>query len=127
MFALLPVLLLVLTVSALVDIITRQDGEVKHLPKVGWIVLVVILPLVGSIVWFAVGREYTRPAGLGSFGDPRRSEQPVPAPRREYRDPQATTTEDQLAALDREIELHERLARIRELNAQRDERGEASA
>nr|WP_316299928.1 CoA-binding protein [Clavibacter michiganensis] len=51
-FGLLPLLV---AVCALVDLITRPDDQVKHLPKLVWILLIVFLPLIGSIVWFCVG------------------------------------------------------------------------
>lgn len=121
MYALFSAVLLVLIVAALVDIITRQDGQVKHLPKVVWVLLVIFLPVIGSLVWFAVGREYpARPARSGT-SVPRRGpvSAGVPAvlPARRVR-----TTEDELAALDREIDYHAEQARIRRLEAELAER-----
>jgi len=95
---------LALVVFALVDVITSNDGQIKHLPKVGWILLIVFLPLIGSIVWLIAGKDRAVIEALGSFGDPRR----------EPAKPQ-TTTEQELAALDREIEFHEKQAKLRRL------------
>ncbi len=96
-------LVIALMIGALIDIITRDNGLVKHLPKMVWIIIVILLPLVGSLLWFAIGREY------GEAGIPiprmRRSERPPartdvrPAPPTDTR-----TTEQQIADLDREIE-----------------------
>ena len=108
MYILVSLLMFALVVGALVDIITRPEGQVKHLPKLFWVLLVVLLPLIGSIVWFAVGREYTAPVQLGSFGDGRRSAVASPAHR-------PMTTEEELAALDREIEFHKKQDRIARL------------
>jgi hypothetical protein len=114
-------LILTLVVFALVDIILRQDGQVKHLPKIVWILLVVFLPLVGSILWFALGREYSQPVDLGSFGDPRRRQKLAEqspggtATRRK-------TTEEELAELDREIEFYKQQDRIRQLEAELEQR-----
>lgn len=47
---------LVILVIALIDIITTDDAAVRGLPKFAWVVLVVILPLIGALVWLAVGR-----------------------------------------------------------------------
>jgi len=111
MYAVMSVVLLVVVIGALADIITRQDGQVKHLPKLVWVLLVVLLPLVGSILWFAVGREYDTPVDRGTFGDPRRSE------RADDRVGRARTTEQELADLDREIEYHSKQAEIDRLEA----------
>jgi hypothetical protein len=117
---LLPLLSFVLFVAALIDIILRQDGQVKHLPKLVWILIVILLPLIGSILWFALGREYN------SSGDGRRvlsmplaaTRMPEPAqtdaPRREGE----LTTEEQLAQIDREIEYYERQAHLERLEAE---------
>ena len=113
-------------VLALIDIITRRDDQVKHLPKLVWVILVIILPLVGSVIWFAVGREYD------GAGIPLRRERPAArpaAPTAPVWSPPAEridtrTTEQQIADLDREIEewrLREEIAKRRE------ERGEAPA
>jgi hypothetical protein len=110
MYAVMSVVLLVVVIGALADIITRHDGQVKHLPKIVWVLLVVLLPLVGSILWFAVGREYDAPVDRGTFGDPRRSE-------RHDHDGRTRTTEQELADLDREIEYHSKQAEIDRLEA----------
>ena len=111
MYILVSLLLFVLVVGALVDIITRPEWQVKHLPKLVWVLLVVLLPVIGSIVWFVAGREYTAPVQLGSFGDPRRAAAGAPTHR-------PMTTEEELAALDREIEFHEKRDRIARLEAE---------
>ena len=111
MSVVLSVLLLALVVGALVDIITRPEGQVKHLPKFGWIILVVVLPVIGSLVWFMAGHDYSAHAEYVSFGDPRRHE-PKPAERG------VRTTEQELADLEAEIEFHEKQARIDRLEAQ---------
>ena len=58
MAVLFSILMLALLIGALIDIITRRDDQVKHLPKVFWIILVILVPLAGSLIWFLVGREY---------------------------------------------------------------------
>lgn len=121
MYVIGSVLTLALMVAALVDIITRGDGQIKHLPKIFWIILVVIIPLVGSILWFAVGREYPESVNLGSFGDPRRREAALDKQREA---PRRKTTEEELADLDREIEFHDQKARILRLEQELEKRPE---
>lgn len=61
-------IVLVVMIAALVDIVGSEAG-VRGLPRWGWLLLVLVLPLVGSIVWFVAGRPvaggYRRPAGSG--------------------------------------------------------------
>ncbi|TFD95191.1 PLDc_N domain-containing protein [Cryobacterium lactosi] len=116
MYALFSAVLLVLLIAALVDIITRQEGQVKHLPKVLWVILVIFLPVIGSVLWFAIGREYPAPADRPRVSVPRRRpayEGPAEPPVRRVR-----TTEEELADLDREIDFHTEQARIRRIEAE---------
>ena len=53
---LLGVVTLALWVFCLVDAIGAPADRIRHLPKVAWILLVLLFPLVGSIAWLAVGR-----------------------------------------------------------------------
>jgi hypothetical protein len=48
--------ILVLWIFCVFDVITSRDDEVRHLPKWGWLVLVLLFPLVGSVVWLLAGR-----------------------------------------------------------------------
>ena len=128
MYVILGAITLVVMVAALADIITRDDWQVKHLPKFFWVVLVVLLPFVGSILWFAIGREYSRPVDMGSFGDPRRwSGAPkgtaAGSPSGSHGAVESTT-ERELEQLEREIALAEQEARIRRLEQEVERRRE---
>ena len=46
----------VLLVYCVLNVITTPEGEVRHLPKLLWLLLVVVLPLVGGIAWLIAGR-----------------------------------------------------------------------
>lgn len=112
MFVIFTLLPLVLILVSLADIILRDSSQIKHLPKTFWIVLVIILPLVGSILWFTIGREYPqRRVEPVSLGDPRRWDPALTEPIR------SMTTEEEIAAIDAEITHHENQARIRRLQA----------
>ena len=104
--AVVPLLILVFFVVALIDIILRDSSQVKHLPKVAWIFIVILLPLIGGVLWFAIGREYG-----GTYSRPRRT-----TVARGYQAPltRPLSTEEQLAALEREIEDD----KIRQLEAE---------
>jgi hypothetical protein len=119
MYLVLPGLGLLLMVFALVDIIRADRWSIRHLDRSLWIIIVILLPLIGSVLWFAIGRDYDRSIDLGSFGDPRR---------RDVLPPVESTTERELAVLDREIERQEQDDRIRRLEAElRARRGETTS
>lgn len=52
----LGLLYLIIMAIALVDIIRTDDVAIHGLPKVAWVLLVVILPLIGALLWLAFGR-----------------------------------------------------------------------
>ncbi len=118
-----PVLLSVVTfvvlLAALIDIITKTDGQVKHVPKMVWIIIVILLPLIGSILWFAIGREYAAPVDRGGFADAHRRAWPASGPMNQ---PAAAgwSTEQELAELEREIEE----AHLRRLEQEWEQRGD---
>ncbi len=113
----LALLTLTVMVVALIDAITRREDQVKHLPKFAWIFFIVLLPLIGSILWFALGREYEARSTPMSFGDPRRWQKdaqhtPPPAPR------ENRTTEQQIADLEREMRLADLEEQVRRRRAE---------
>ena len=57
-------LVMLLWVFCLIDVITAYDGGVRYLPKIVWLLLVVFLPLAGSLAWLFAGR----PIGGGIWG-----------------------------------------------------------
>lgn len=66
-----------LWVYCILDVIATDDSVVQHLPKVGWLVIVIIVPIVGSVAWLVLGRPRTlslRPGDTsyraGSFPPP---------------------------------------------------------
>jgi hypothetical protein len=50
---------LVLTIFCLVDAITSRDDDVRHLPKLWWLILILLFPVVGSVAWLVAGRPTT--------------------------------------------------------------------
>ncbi|MFD0563771.1 PLD nuclease N-terminal domain-containing protein [Kitasatospora saccharophila] len=57
------VALLALWVWAFIDCLTTPEDEVRHLPKVAWVIVVLFFPLVGSIAWLVAGRDRTGARG----------------------------------------------------------------
>ncbi len=54
-------IVMVVWVACLVDVIRADEHEVRNLPKPLWLMVVILLPLVGSVLWLLVGR----PDGAG--------------------------------------------------------------
>jgi hypothetical protein len=80
---------LVLTVVALIDCLSTDEGAARNLPKVAWVFIILLFSPVGPIAWFVAGRpqshrvgragqwrpgngfpEYERPRPLGPDDDP---------------------------------------------------------
>ena len=53
---LMGVVSLVLCIFCLVEAISTPDSDIRNLPKVWWIILILLFPLVGSIAWLVAGR-----------------------------------------------------------------------
>ena len=51
-----------LWVYCLVTVISTPDGQVRNLPKVAWLLIVLFFPFVGSIAWLVAGRPDTATA-----------------------------------------------------------------
>ncbi|MFJ1753092.1 PLD nuclease N-terminal domain-containing protein [Kitasatospora sp. NPDC088134] len=61
MLRIVPVVaLLALWVWAFIDCLTTPEDEVRHLPKVVWVIVVLFFPLLGSIAWLVAGKDRTR-------------------------------------------------------------------
>lgn len=120
---LLSLIVLALMVFSLVDIIRRDDAQVRHMPKFVWLLLVILLPFIGSVLWFAIGREY--PEGGIRLGRPAREAASTSASPVVPQAPVDTrSTEQQIADLDREIEEW----RLRqEVEKRKRERGDSTA
>ncbi len=48
---------LVLVVYGVLSVVTTPADQVQHLPRPAWLLLVVLLPVVGTITWLRNGRR----------------------------------------------------------------------
>lgn len=53
-----------LWIFCIIDVITTPEGDCRNLPKVVWLLIVILLMDVGSIVWLVAGRNWNSPANL---------------------------------------------------------------
>ena len=73
MLRVLPIVIgLALAIYALVDCIQTDEEKVRGIPKILWIVLIVLVTFVGPIAWLIAGRERQlpgrRPGPRGPLG-----------------------------------------------------------
>jgi hypothetical protein len=54
----LALILLALWVFCLIDVITSAEADIRNLPKMAWLFIVLILPDIGSIAWLVAGRNW---------------------------------------------------------------------
>jgi hypothetical protein len=57
-----PILVLAIDIYALVDVILTDPYRIKSLNKFFWVVIILLLPLIGAILWFAIGKEHGQSA-----------------------------------------------------------------
>ncbi|MBQ1017917.1 PLDc_N domain-containing protein [Micromonospora sp. D93] len=59
---------IVLAVCALISCLSAEEGKIRALPRIAWVLIILFFPLVGSIAWFIVGRQPSPGAGKGWSG-----------------------------------------------------------
>ncbi|MFF2053234.1 PLD nuclease N-terminal domain-containing protein [Leifsonia sp. NPDC058194] len=107
--------MLVIMAMALFDILSRDPALVR-LPKPLWAIVVIVFPLIGSALWFLIGRRAAPKAEARTIVVREAAPSAQPAPVRDPNRP--LSTEEQLAALEREIEEDRRSRHIAELEAE---------
>ena len=99
--------LLLFWVWALLDVIGTDASMCRNLPKPMWLIIVLILPDIGAIVWLLMGRPEKadwRP-GSTDYAAPRRPIGPEDSPRYS---PTPIITDRRSEELDKELERWER-------------------
>ena len=59
-------------IYTVVDIALIDRSRVKGLPKILWVLIVLVLPIIGAVLWFFLGRERLSGRGNGRGGSVRR-------------------------------------------------------
>jgi hypothetical protein len=60
-------LLLALDVFCVIDLITTREDEVRNLPKIAWLLLILLFPPIGSIAWLVAGRPQRGPRAASAY------------------------------------------------------------
>ena len=97
-----------LLVYCLIDCIQADEGRIRNLSKTGWLILIIVLPLVGGVAWLVAGR----PLASAPRRVPWPSTQTAGFP--EYERPPRLAPDDDpafLASLQRSDERHEQMLR----------------
>ena len=95
---------LAFTVYAVADCALTERDRVAALPRALWIVLILVLPVVGALLWFLLGRVRTAPSRtgrtIGPDDDPeflRAARRPPDRPARGLPEPDWRQLEQELA------------------------------
>jgi hypothetical protein len=106
LYAVLTIVDIAFMIFAFVDVLLTQDWRVRGVPKIVWLVIVLLLSPIGGILWFFVGKE---PVDSTSAAAPRRDVAPDDNPEflarmraREDQDERIRKLEQELAELDSE-------------------------
>ena len=73
------VVMLALWVYCVFDVITTDENRIRNLPKITWLLIVILIPDLGSLAWFVAGRPTGRVANLpyrGNAGIPAEYDRP---------------------------------------------------
>ncbi|MGR2752133.1 PLD nuclease N-terminal domain-containing protein [Agromyces arachidis] len=68
------VAVVVFTIYAMVDCALFDRSRIRGLPRGWWIVVILLVPIIGGLLWFLVGRG--RPLRFGRSGGGRRTNAP---------------------------------------------------
>ncbi|WP_378144910.1 PLD nuclease N-terminal domain-containing protein [Cnuibacter sp. UC19_7] len=71
----LVIIVVAFTIYALVDSLMLERSRIRGLPRWAWVLIVLLLPPIGGVLWFLIGRgakrgAAPRPRVLGPDDDP---------------------------------------------------------
>jgi len=66
--ALVVLLAVGLAVYAVLDVLRSRDEEISVLGRTAWVVISVVLPILGPVLWITVGRQRAGGGGGGGGG-----------------------------------------------------------
>ncbi|HYP24612.1 MAG TPA: PLD nuclease N-terminal domain-containing protein [Actinomycetota bacterium] len=75
---LIGILLLALWAYCIFDVISTDEALMRNMPKVMWLIVVILIPTVGAVAWLLLGR----PIGAGLRPGDTTPHRPMPRPSR---------------------------------------------
>ena len=54
---------LALVIFCLIDCVQSDEHRIRNLPKWAWVVVIILLPIVGAVIWLFAGRPTRASAG----------------------------------------------------------------
>ncbi|HYN96448.1 MAG TPA: PLDc N-terminal domain-containing protein [Pilimelia sp.] len=70
-FMLLFVAQIALMAVALISCLSVDADRVKGMPRYAWVIVIILVPVLGAVAWFTVGRRRGGPGGGSAPGRPR--------------------------------------------------------
>ncbi|MGN9914004.1 PLD nuclease N-terminal domain-containing protein [Phytohabitans sp. LJ34] len=67
LYVLLFLVQIVLAVIALISCLSAEEDEIRALPRLVWVLIILFFPLIGSIAWFLAGRPARERAPGGGW------------------------------------------------------------
>jgi hypothetical protein len=67
MHVIVPLLIFGFLLYCVLDVALTSEAEIRNLPKLVWLVLVVLVPIIGGVAWIVAGRPATH--GRAPGGD----------------------------------------------------------
>jgi hypothetical protein len=61
---------LVITLLALIDCLSVEEPEIRALPRIIWVFIILLFPSVGGIAWFVAGRPVPVTQAMSSWRGP---------------------------------------------------------
>lgn len=61
----------VLFIYGLIDCLRSEPADIRSIPKPAWILVIVLLPIIGVVLWFFFGRPQYAAAGTNTAASPR--------------------------------------------------------
>lgn len=74
------VALIALWAYCIFDVISTDEALMRNMPKVLWLIVVIVLPTVGSVAWLLLGRPLgagLRPGDTSTYSPPRSRPRPL--------------------------------------------------
>lgn len=63
LFVVLAVIIVAFTVYAVIDLIMTDKSRVRALNKGLWLVIIVLIPVIGGVLWLTLGKSRRQPGG----------------------------------------------------------------